>query len=615
MKTEKKPYSMELRAAAAEATRERILAAAAEAFLEGWYDDVTIAAIAERAGVSGQTVINHFGSKEELATTAYEHVSKEITLRRSEPEPGDVLGALDVLVDDYEITGDAVIRMLALEEKVPMLGATARPRPRWSPRLGGGDVPCPGARARTGGGHRRLHLEAPAPRPGAQPRRDPGGDVANRASSTRTEDSMTTPKRYLFAIIDGGGTVPADTSVIRAMVDRGHDVRVLADRVLAPDIASTGAEHVVWDRAPQRPNLDPQSVIMKDWDTKTPFEAFGRVRDGAMVGPAALFAADVRAELQRRPADVVVGNFFVFGAQIAAEAEGVPFAFLVSNLLSFRGSGTPPLGPGLKPARGPLGRARDAVLNRVMARLFDKGLDQLNEVRRANGLEPIASVLENFERADRLLLMTSSAFEYESFTPPPNVRLVGPRLDDPAWVGSWTPPAGDEPLVLVGMSSTFMDHANALQRAATALAGLPVRGLVTTGPSIPVEAIDAPANVTVVERAPHSEVLRHAKVIVTHAGHGTVLKALAAGVPVVAMPLGRDQLDNAARVVHHGAGLRLKPTGEAGCDREGGPAPARGAVLLGRRRAHGRRDRSGDRRGSGCRRTRGACVARLGRCR
>ena len=112
---------------------------------------------------------------------------------------------------------------------------------------------------------------------------------------------MTTPKRYLFAIIDGGGTVPADTSVIRAMVDRGHDVRVLADRVLAPDIASTGAEHVVWDRAPQRPNLDPQSVIMKDWDTKTPFEAFGRVRDGAMVGPAALFAADVRSRAPAPP--------------------------------------------------------------------------------------------------------------------------------------------------------------------------------------------------------------------------------------------------------------------------------------------------------------------------
>ena len=370
---------------------------------------------------------------------------------------------------------------------------------------------------------------------------------------------MTTPGSYLFAIIDGGGTVPADTSVIRAMVERGHDVRVLADRVLAPDIEATGAEHVPWNRAPQRPNLDPLSMVVNDYDAKTPFQAFALIRDGVIVGPADRFAADVRDELRRRPADVVVGNFFVFGAQIAAEAEGVPFAFLVSNLLSFKGSGTPPLGPGLKPARGPLGRARDAALNRLMARLFDKGLDRLNEVRSANGVAPVASVLESFERADRLLLMTSRAFEYETFSPPPNVRLVGPRLDDPAWAGEWTPPAGDDPLVLVGMSSTFMDHAEVLQRATSALGDLPVRGLVTTGPAVPVDAIDAPANVTVVRRAPHSEVLRHASAVVTHAGHGTVIKSLAAGVPVVAVPLGRDQLDNAARVAHHGAGLRLKP--------------------------------------------------------
>ena len=369
---------------------------------------------------------------------------------------------------------------------------------------------------------------------------------------------MTSPKRYLFAIVDGGGTVPADTSVIRAMVERGHDVRVMADRVLAPDLERTGAEHIPWDRAPQRASLDPKSVIMKDWDAKSPIGAFSAVRDGAMIGPAALFAADVRAELQRRPADVVVGNFFVFGAQIAAEAEGVPFAFLVANLLSFPGSGTPPLGPGFKPAGGPLGRARDAAVGRVMARVFDKGLEQLNEARRAHGLAPAGSVLENFERADRLLLMTSRAFEYEGYSPPPNVSVVGPRLDDPAWAGSFSPPPGDEPLVLVGMSSTYMDHADALQRAADALGELPVRGLVTTGPSVSPEEIDPPANVTVVESAPHSEVLKHASAVVTHAGHGTVIKALAAGVPVVAIPLGRDQLDNAARVQHHGAGLRLK---------------------------------------------------------
>ena len=117
-----KPYNMELRAAGMEATRERILAAAADVFLERWYDDVTLAELAKRARVSGQTVINHYGGKEQLATAAYERLSEQITLRRYTPEPGDIEGAVDALVEDYEITGDAVIRMLALEEKVATLG-------------------------------------------------------------------------------------------------------------------------------------------------------------------------------------------------------------------------------------------------------------------------------------------------------------------------------------------------------------------------------------------------------------------------------------------------------------------------------------------------------------
>jgi AcrR family transcriptional regulator len=120
MKTQKR-YSMELRAAAAEATRERILAAAADAFLEHWYDDVTIASVAERAGVSGQTVINHFGGKEQLAGEAHARIGAQIESLRYTPEPGDVAGAVNALVDDYETTGDAVVRMLALEEKVPSL--------------------------------------------------------------------------------------------------------------------------------------------------------------------------------------------------------------------------------------------------------------------------------------------------------------------------------------------------------------------------------------------------------------------------------------------------------------------------------------------------------------
>ena len=121
MKVTKKPYSMELRAAAAEATHERILNAASEAFLDGWYDDVTIAAIAKRAGVSGQTLLNHFGNKEALAAAAHKRIGEQIEGLRYTPEPGDVPALVEATVDDYERTGDAVIRALALEEKVPAL--------------------------------------------------------------------------------------------------------------------------------------------------------------------------------------------------------------------------------------------------------------------------------------------------------------------------------------------------------------------------------------------------------------------------------------------------------------------------------------------------------------
>jgi AcrR family transcriptional regulator len=120
MKTAKR-YSMELRAAAAAATHERILKAAGDAFLERWYDEVTLAEVARRAGVSSQTIINHFGGKDQLFAAAHERLGQELVDRRYSAEPGDVAGIVDALLDDYEVTGDSVVRLLALEEKVPAL--------------------------------------------------------------------------------------------------------------------------------------------------------------------------------------------------------------------------------------------------------------------------------------------------------------------------------------------------------------------------------------------------------------------------------------------------------------------------------------------------------------
>jgi MGT family glycosyltransferase len=112
------------------------------------------------------------------------------------------------------------------------------------------------------------------------------------------------------------------------------------------------------------------------------------------------------------------------------------------------------------------------------------------------------------------------------------------------------------------MEILVMGQEGLLQRAADALGQLPVHALVTTGPAVDPAVIRAPQNVSVRRWARHADVLPHCSAVVTHGGHGTVIKALAAGVPLVIAPLGRDQPDNAARVIHAGAGLRVRKTAD-----------------------------------------------------
>ena len=138
-----------------------------------------------------------------------------------------------------------------------------------------------------------------------------------------------------------------------------------------------------------------------------------------------------------------------------------------------------------------------------------------------------------------------------------DVRYVGPQLDDAASAARRNPcavPSG-RPSVLVGLSSTVMRQEGLLQRIADALGQLDVQGLITTGPAVDPALIAAPPNVTVIRWVRHADVLHQCSAVVTHGGHGTVMKALIAGVPLVVVPLGRDQPDNADRVVHAGAGI------------------------------------------------------------
>jgi AcrR family transcriptional regulator len=112
---------MSTRAAAVEVTRERILQAACDGFMHGWYDEVTLRDVAADAGVALQTLVNHFGSKEALFAAAAERISDAISTLRWTVAAGDLEVAATTLVDDYEQTGDFTLRTLAIEERAPVV--------------------------------------------------------------------------------------------------------------------------------------------------------------------------------------------------------------------------------------------------------------------------------------------------------------------------------------------------------------------------------------------------------------------------------------------------------------------------------------------------------------
>jgi AcrR family transcriptional regulator len=112
---------MDARAEAMEATRQRILDAAWALFYEHWWEDVTLNGIAAAAGVSHQTVLNHFGSKDAVLSAIVAQAHAEILALREQAQPGDSDAAVAVLIQQYEESGLPNVRAVYQEHRVPAL--------------------------------------------------------------------------------------------------------------------------------------------------------------------------------------------------------------------------------------------------------------------------------------------------------------------------------------------------------------------------------------------------------------------------------------------------------------------------------------------------------------
>lgn len=372
--------------------------------------------------------------------------------------------------------------------------------------------------------------------------------------------------RVLQVIWDGGGNTAPQLGIVRELVGRGHEVRILGHRCQRERCEAAGARFSAFRHAPDGDASSRETDLIRDWEARTPIGAFAKVRDRVMYGPAERFARDVVETLDGAPADVVVWDYLLLGAGVGAERAGVPSAAVIHTVYPLPAPGVPPFGLGLAPARGAPGRARDALLARAFAGQFRPGLRALNAARAAFALPAMEDPFAQVTGADLVLVLTAPALDYAADELPANVRYAGPvveRTPAEAWESPWAPD-DPRPLVLASFSTTFMDQDELARRTVAALGRLPVRGLLTTGPAIDPAALDPPQNVAVRPFVPHAAVLPEASLVITHGGLGTVHAALAAGVPLLCIPHGRDQDDVAARVVFRGAGIRARRTVRAG---------------------------------------------------
>ena len=276
--------------------------------------------------------------------------------------------------------------------------------------------------------------------------------------------------------------------------------------------------------------------------------------------PAADYAADVRDEIGRRLTDAVLSIDMLFGAVLGAEAAGVPVAMLSPHVSIRPLAGVPPASAAWRHRRRRrTGRSRGR--HHQLSEFMNGFLPALNRACAQLGVPALSHAMDLFDRPARVLLAMSQAFDFQADWLPTNFRYVGPLLDQPSWSEPWRAPGH------ATGRACWLPAAPARKARASWFSGSsarwassrskPWRPPARTSTSTPSRPQD---NVHLLRSAPHDTVMQEVSLVISQGGHGTVNRALINGVPLLILPMGRDQGDNAARVEAKGAGLRLPPT-------------------------------------------------------
>jgi UDP:flavonoid glycosyltransferase YjiC (YdhE family) len=317
-------------------------------------------------------------------------------------------------------------------------------------------------------------------------------------------------------------------AVARALVRRGHEVTFVSGTKHEADAPEVGA------RFELLPSVQ-----------GSPLHALRPYDDAAAQAEA------MRPLLQRLEPDAAIVDVITVGAALAMDAMTIPFATLVVHPLHTPSRTLPPFGYGRPAGRWPALRARDAWMRSNNRRDLERARGDLNRGRARLGLGATAGMYGGL--SERLALVaTLPSLEIDRPDWPPHARVIGPCLYDLPGP-PFELPTGDGPLVMIAPSTAY-DGDRLLVPALVAVQRLGLRAVVTAGASV---VPDLPPGVAGTA-ARHAAVLPYVAAAVINGGHGTVVRALGAGVPLVVVPGHGDQQENAFRVERAGAGIQVR---------------------------------------------------------
>jgi UDP:flavonoid glycosyltransferase YjiC (YdhE family) len=276
--------------------------------------------------------------------------------------------------------------------------------------------------------------------------------------------------------------------------------------------------------------------------------------------PLGPYEAIVRAARETRPTigslgpDVVVHDILTLAAALAGELEGVPVATLIPHVHPASPAGFPPYALGARLPRTGFGRGLWGALDWAVEAALRRGRAELNETRRRLGLAPVTRLHGGLSES-LCIVATFPQLEYPRRWAP-HVHVVGPLMWEPPY-HEVEPPPGDAPLVLVAPSTAQDPEHRLLRATVVGLRREPVRLLATWNRKPLPAPVKVAANTRLVEWISYSRTMPRCALVICHAGHGTMVRALASGTPVLAVPHAGDMAENAARADWAGVGVRL----------------------------------------------------------